>query len=56
MRAMSATEQDEHWNACNAVRGALSNLRLSRIQDEDVRVAMARLENWLVENDKRWVK
>ena len=54
MRAMTKDEQDEHRQVATAVRSALSALRLSRCTDEDVAVAKARLENWLVENDGRW--
>ena len=56
MQPMTATEQAEHEQVCLAIRGALSALRLCRVQDEDVRVAATRLENWLCENDGRWVK
>jgi hypothetical protein len=56
MKPMTEAEQSEHEQVCLAIRGALSALRLTRVQDEDVRVAMARLEEWLCENDGRWVK
>ena len=56
MKPLTATEQEEHEQVCLAIRGALSALRLTRIQDEDVRVAIMRLEEWLCENDGRWVK
>jgi hypothetical protein len=56
VRAMAEAELEAHGETCLAVRSALSALRLSRCQDEDVRVAMARLEEWLTENDGRWVK
>ncbi len=38
------------------VRNCVSLLRLSRLaaQYEDAQVALARLENWLAENDDRW--
>ncbi len=38
------------------VENCVSLLRLSRLcsQYEDAQVALARLENWLVENDERW--
>jgi hypothetical protein len=55
-RVMSAREQDEHHENTLAVRSALSALRLTRIEDEDVAVAKARLENWLAENDGRWTR
>jgi hypothetical protein len=54
---MSDQEQREHREAELVVRSALSALRLlSRLQDEDLQVAMARLDNWLSENSARWVK
>ena len=56
MRAMTLAEQAEHRETCNAIRAALSTLRLSRVTDEDVAVAKARLENWLAENDGKWVR
>lgn len=52
---MTAAEQDEHAATCLAVRSALSALRLTRSQDDDLRSAMVRLEEWLEENDGRWV-
>ena len=52
----SPPEQVAHAELCTLIRGTLSTLRLSRCEDEDVRVAKARLENWLTENDGRWVK
>lgn len=55
-RAMTATEQDEHRQVTTAVRSCVSVLRLTRLKDEDVRVALARLENWLAENDGRWTR
>jgi hypothetical protein len=54
--AMTEAEQAEHVQVCLAIRGALSALRLTRCKDEDVRVAAARLEEWLGNNDGRWVK
>ena len=57
MSVMSDQEQREHREAELVVRSALSALRLlSRLQDEDLQVAMARLDNWLSENSARWVK
>lgn len=56
MEPMTPTQQAEHEQVCLAIRSALSALRLTRVQDEDVRVAMARLEDWLIANDGRWVK
>jgi len=56
MKPMTAKEQEEHRQDCLAIRSALSALRLTRIEDEDIRIAAARLENWLTENDGRWIK
>ena len=58
MRAMTAREQEQHEDAILAVKGALSALRLTRLgpTDENIAVAMARLDEWLTENDGRWVK
>jgi hypothetical protein len=53
---MTINEQREHAETCLAIRSALSTLRLSRVTDEDVTVAKARLENWLAENDGKWVR
>ncbi len=55
-RTMTITEHDEHKATVLAIRSALSILRLCRTQDENLRVAAARLEEWLTENDGRWVK
>jgi hypothetical protein len=56
MKPMTPAEQIEHTHVCSAIRSALSYLRLTRCQDEDVRVAASRLEEWLENNDGRWVK
>jgi len=53
---MTTDEQARHREACLTIRSALSALRLCRVTDEDVAVAMARLENWLAENDTRWTR
>lgn len=53
---MTANEQDVLKETCVAVRSAVSALRLTKCSDEDVQVALARLENWLTENDGRWIK
>lgn len=55
-RAMTAQEQLEHSRNVAVIRSTVSALRLSRLaaESEDIRVALARLENWLVENDNRW--
>ena len=52
--AMTKDEQDEHREVTNVIRSCVSSLRLTRCTDEDVVVALARLENWLSENDGRW--
>jgi hypothetical protein len=56
METMTEQEQHDHEAATLAIRSALSALRLTRVQDEDVQVAITRLDNWLTENDGRWVK
>lgn len=53
---MSSEEQLVHAENCLAIRSALSALRLTRVVDEDIEAAKARLENWLTENDGRWTK
>jgi hypothetical protein len=53
---MTEDEQAEHVQVCLAIRSALSTLRLTRCQDEDVRGAMMRLEEWLEENEGSFVK
>ena len=55
-RPMTAEEQADHDAACASIRSALSALRLTRVEDEDVEVAKARLESWLSEHDGRWTK
>jgi hypothetical protein len=52
---MTPDEQRLHANECNTIRSIVSALRLLHSEDEDQRVALARLENWLDENDGRWV-
>lgn len=56
MKPMTATEQEQLREQVLVIRGALSALRLSRVTDEDVEVAKARLDEWLTTNDGRWVK
>lgn len=56
MSAMTADEQREHEETCKVIRSCVSALRLTRNRDDDVAVALARLENWLDENDGRWAK
>jgi hypothetical protein len=53
---MTGDEQEEHIQVTNVIRSCLSSLRLTRCTDEDVAVAKARLENWLAENEGRWVR
>ncbi len=53
---MTEQEAVDHAALIQIVRSALSALRLSRIESEDIEAAKARLENWLTENDGRWVK
>jgi len=55
-RVMTCEEQKLHASNIGNVRLALSALRLTQLRDEDVRVAKARLSNWLAENDERWTK
>jgi len=54
-RPMTEAEQEEHRQAATVVRSALSALRLSGLTDEDIEVAKARLDDWLRDNDGRWV-
>ena len=56
MQPMTAKEQEFHQETVKTIRSVLSALRLTAVTDEDIRVAQARLENWLTENDERWVK
>ncbi len=56
MQAMTEQEQQEHMERSAVVRSAISALRLIALEDEDIQVACARLENWLAENEGRWVK
>jgi len=53
---MTSDEQLQHADNVGYVRLALSALRLTALQDEDISVAKARLSNWLTENDERWTK
>ncbi len=53
---MTADEQRVHGNECNVIRSIVSALRLLHSPDEDQTVALARLDNWLRENDGRWTK
>jgi hypothetical protein len=55
-RAMTGEEQAELRQQEQVVRSSLSALRLTHLEDEDIRVAKARLENWLAENEGRWTK
>ena len=56
MQPMTPEEQEAHEADVLHVKAALAALRLTLLEDEDVQVAEARLENWLTENDGRWVK
>ena len=53
---MTEDELAEHKAVCLVIRNVVSVLRLTGVEDEDVEVAAARLDNWLSENDGRWVK
>lgn len=55
MRPMTVKEYDELQATRQVILSALSSLRLTRCTDEDVEVAKARLENWITENERRWV-
>lgn len=55
MKPLTEDEQEALTVAQVRIGQALSALRRSGITDEDIEVARARLENWLVENDGRWV-
>jgi hypothetical protein len=52
---MTVKEYDDLRITRQVIVACVSNLRLTRCTDEDVTVAKARLENWLAENDGRWV-
>jgi hypothetical protein len=52
---MTVDQYDELLSTRQVILSALSALRLTRCEDEDVTVAKARLENWLAENEGRWV-
>ncbi len=54
-RPMTADELAHHARKVEIIRSCLSALRLTADGSEDVGVAKARLENWLTENDGRWV-
>lgn len=56
---MSGREQSAQLDAVHRIGAALVSLqgiRGAAKSDEDVEVAIARLENWLVENRQRWVR
>jgi hypothetical protein len=57
MKPMTPKQQDDHAADTLLVRSVLSALRLSKLSEtsEDIQVAMERLDNWLTENDGRWV-
>ena len=56
MIRMTEAEQATHLKTCIIVREAVAQLERIRCEDEDVQVALARLKNWLTENDGRWVR
>ena len=53
-RPMTKEEQLDHAADERRLTTALKLLASMKFQDEDVRVARARLENWLAENRGRW--
>ena len=53
---MTATEQAEQRLAEIAVAQAVEKLELLGSDSEDIQVAIARLRNWLTENEGRWVR
>jgi hypothetical protein len=55
-RAMTAEEQERHRLLCNGVRSCITILQFFDSDAQDLRVALARLQNWLAENDGRWTK
>ena len=55
LRPMTRDEQDEFRQVTNVIRSCVSSLHLTRCLDDDVQVALARLENWIAENEGRWV-
>jgi hypothetical protein len=54
---MTHDEQVRHDSVTDTIRSALKALKYCAEHDasEDLNVAIARLENWLAENDRRWV-
>ena len=52
---MTAAEQAEHERVVDEVARASLALRRSGSDDEDIRVALARIEEWLSQNEGRWV-
>lgn len=55
-RVMTRREQADARTAYELVETAHRTLLLSRVADEDVEVARARLGNWLIENARRWTR
>ena len=57
MKPMTDEELEVLADQIKAVRTCLSYLRLTRLapESEDIAVAVTRLDNWLTENDGRWV-
>ena len=59
MQPMTETEQRYHRWTTKEIRDFLPTLRAIAARladDEDIQVAYARLDNWLRENDGRWVR
>lgn len=55
MRPLTVGQQETLQEEVLVVRSIVSSLRLLRVEDEDRKVALARLEDWLDANDGRWV-
>ena len=55
MKPMPVEQYDELQQTRQVVLSCISSLRLTRCADEDIEVAKARLENWITENEGRWV-
>lgn len=53
-RVMTAEQLAEHERVTTEVARAATALHRSGCDDEDVRVALARLEEWLSVNEGRW--
>ena len=55
MKAMTDKEQAEHERVTAEVMRASLALRRAGQEDEDLQVALARIEEWLGQNEGRWV-